>query len=176
MVTDIIEVENEIVGYERALHLMSNAKLDAAALRAYGAPTGTQAQVTYEAGVYRLRAVWKIREFVEFMIPISCGWQVNEKPDPQNRYCQSRCPLRNDCTWRRRVLLWALQPDEKISKQIAEACATFALQVGCDPQVAFMQRIPLGVEEGALISGAMLISAEWVPEGFAALWAHGNRR
>jgi hypothetical protein len=51
---------------------------------------------------------------------------------------------------------------------IKEAAETFGKLTGRQPEYLFMRQPPGKVET---VFGMNVIQAEWVPEGFAALWA-----
>lgn len=73
------------------------------------------------------------------------------------------------------LMVWSLQPGEKVSRQIAQAGEQFALSTGLDAQVAFIQRIPAGAAEFAEVGEITLVRADWVPEQFICVGRGGMK-
>ena len=139
-----------------------------------------------ELKLHHLAATWRAREVVEFDIPVGCAWKRDGGPDGERAYCREECPLREArCHWRRKVLLWAMDlfpapipgpsPDmqgkgEWVNEIFTEVSKAFEALAGQRPVYAFM-KTPV-VDE---IRNVLLVQADWVPDGFVALWSDALR-
>lgn len=123
----------------------------------YALPAGVEPQRSRDAGAYALRAEWKFRGA-----------------------CEIVCP---EYDWRRVVVLWGLEPGERISEQAVEAAQMYRDIFFEWPESLWVERIPRGVEYGTFIklpceghdNEMVMVDAEFVPVGFLAVGRGGTQ-
>jgi hypothetical protein len=122
---EIIEVENYIdEKWTRRLHLMSNDEIKVDELEPpYIFPDDdAQVELTREAGVYHLRAVWQARDAFAGT-------------------------LRGDDRQERALVLWALKDGDRISTSVQAATVEFRRAFARNPHYAAVRRMPRGVDD-----------------------------
>lgn len=101
-----------------------------------------------EMRIHRLVAAWPLRELIALAHPVYQG---------------ATSPL----------VAWWVGDGKKVSEAMVDAGVAFALEVGIDPQVAYMQKLPANAHEFVDVRGIILAQAKWVPEGFLAVMRGG---
>lgn len=81
------------------------------------------------------------------------------------------CPLAPDCIWRMRAALLILKAGRRVREQIVEGIAEFREKIGAGPDYIFFASMPRGAAIGDEMEDALLMEADWVPRGTAALVA-----
>jgi hypothetical protein len=67
------------------------------------------------------------------------------------------------------MVLWKLQPGERVSEVLGESLTLFYVQFKSFPDYGFMRKLPKTIENGFEVADVIFMEAEWVPAGCIAV-------
>jgi hypothetical protein len=69
----------------------------------------------------------------------------------------------------RKMVLWKLEPGERVSEALKQAVAAYGQRFKCFPDYAFMRKLPKTIEDGFEVDDVTLLVSSWVPAGCVAV-------